>query len=164
MSALAIGQVAPDFELAGVDGSRYSLKEGLARGPLLTVFFKVSCPTCQFTLPFIERLHQQIGVGANHVWGVSQDGTEESRRFAQKLGLSFPILIDEKPYAISKQYGLKFVPALFLISPDHEIQVVCDGFSKTDLIEIQNYFNNHLSLTPQSLFQSDERVPQYKPG
>lgn len=164
MSALAIGQVAPDFELAGVNGNKYSLKDGLAHGPVLAVFFKVSCPTCQFTLHFIERLHQQIGGSAGRVWGVSQDGQEESRRFAQKFGLSFPILIDAKPYAVSRQYGLKFVPTLFLIAPDHEIQVTCDGFSKPDLIEIQNYFINHLALTPQPFFRSDEKVPQYKPG
>lgn len=164
MPTLTVGEIAPDFDLAGIDGNKYSLTEALAGGPVLLVFFKVSCPTCQFTLPFIERLHQQIGAAAGRVRGISQDGEEESRRFAQKFGLSFPVLIDQKPYAISKQYGLKFVPTLFLISPDGQIQATCDGFSKPDLIEMQSYFVNHLTLPPQPFFRSDEKVPQYKPG
>ncbi|HEX5482370.1 MAG TPA: TlpA disulfide reductase family protein [Terriglobia bacterium] len=164
MPTLTTGEIAPDFDLTGADGNKYTLREARAGGPVLLVFFKVSCPTCQFTLPFIERLHQQTAAAAGRVLGISQDGEEESRRFAQKFGLSFPLLIDEKPYAVSKQYRLKFVPTLFLIAPDGQIQATCDGFSKPDLTEMQGYLSSRLALPPQPLFRSDERVPQYKPG
>ena len=58
MSMLQVGKSAPHFELAAIDGKSYSLQEGLKRGPVLAAFFKVNCPTCQYTLPFLERLYQ----------------------------------------------------------------------------------------------------------
>ncbi|MDE3178984.1 MAG: hypothetical protein KGM47_04915, partial [Acidobacteriota bacterium] len=57
---LKAGKSAPDFSAAGINGEGFSLWDSLARGPLLLIFFKVSCPTSQFTVPFAERLYQQI--------------------------------------------------------------------------------------------------------
>lgn len=61
MAALAVGAKAPDFELKTLDGKRVSLNEELARGAVVLAFFKVSCPTCQYAFPFLERLHRAYG-------------------------------------------------------------------------------------------------------
>ncbi len=164
MPALTVGAAAPDFNLAATDGERHALREALARGPLLAVFFKVSCPTCQFTLPFVERIFQEFKDRGGQVWAVSQDDLDDSRRFAERFSLTFPILVDAKPYSVSRSYGLKFVPTLFLIGQDAEIQLTADGFSRPDLLEIQKRFGSHFSITPASLFLPGERVPEYKPG
>jgi peroxiredoxin len=58
MVALDTGETAPDFSLQAMDGNLFSLKDALARGPVVAVFFKISCPTCQYALPFLERLHK----------------------------------------------------------------------------------------------------------
>ncbi len=58
MTALATGTQAPDFELKTLDGKSFSLSAELARGPAVLAFFKVSCPTCQYALPFLERLYK----------------------------------------------------------------------------------------------------------
>ena len=58
MAALNPGTVAPDFTLQAMDGKRFSLFETLDQGPVLAVFFKISCPTCQYALPFLQRLHE----------------------------------------------------------------------------------------------------------
>ena len=55
MAALANGVAAPDFELKTLDGKSFSLSAELARGPVVLAFFKVSCPTCQYAAPFLER-------------------------------------------------------------------------------------------------------------
>ncbi|MGH9469328.1 MAG: peroxiredoxin family protein [Terriglobia bacterium] len=162
MTTLSKGQAAPGFELKGVDGASYSLKGLLPDRAVLAAFFKVSCPTCQFTLPFLERIHRQARERGGQVLGISQDCEEDTRRFAQKFGLTFPVLIDPKPYAVSREYRLKFVPSLFLVGRDQTIQAACDGFSKPDLLEMQNYLNDASPLPP--LFEAGERVPQYKPG
>jgi len=164
MARLETGAMAPDFTLTGVDGKTYSLKDALAQGPILVVFFKVSCPVCQFAFPFLERLYHQAKEHGSNVWGVSQDGKEESARFAARFGVSFPVLMDEKPYLLSRQYGLKFVPSLFLVAQNGSILASGDGFSKSDLIEIQGQFAAHFSFAPQPLFRPDEEVPQYRPG
>jgi peroxiredoxin len=164
MAALTAGAAAPDFTLAGTNGESHNLQEALARGPLLAVFFKVSCPTCQFTLPFVERLFQQFKSQGAQVWAVSQDDPEDSRRFAERFGISFPVVVDPKPYRVSRSYGLRFVPTMFLIGSEGEIQLTADGFSRPDLLEIQKRFGSHFSATAPPLFQPGEKIPEYKPG
>src|SRR5437762_3211700 len=122
MSTVAAGKTAPSFNLASTDGNAYSLRDALARGPVLAAFFKVSCPTCQYTLPFLERLYQQFRAQNLQLWGVSQDTARDSQRFAKTYGVTFPILIDEEPYETSQEYGLEYVPTLFLIAADAQVQ------------------------------------------
>ncbi|MFB3923861.1 MAG: peroxiredoxin family protein [Terriglobia bacterium] len=164
MGTIKKGEAAPAFELPGIEGNRYSLEEALARGPLLAAFFKVSCPTCQYTFPFIERLYQQFRPKGIQVWAVSQDDARASRQFAKEFGTTFPVLIDEYPYQASRKYGIKYVPTLFLIPRHGKVELVSDGFAKADLIEIQQWFAKSLSSQPPALFLPNERVPEFKPG
>ncbi len=164
MGTVAVGKAAPPFELTSMDGKTYSLAEGLKQGPVLAAFFKVSCPTCQYAFPFIERLYQQFHAQGVRVWGISQDTARDSRRFAETYGVTFPILIDEEPYETSQQYGLEYVPTLFLIAPDGHVEISGDGFSKNDFIELQKSLARRFSATPPALFLPDEKIPEYKPG
>lgn len=164
MQTVQTGTIAPSFELLATDGKRYASQEALAQGPLLAAFFKVSCPTCQYTLPFIERLYQQFRDRGVRIWGISQDEAKPSVQFAKEFGVTFPILLDGDHYATSLDYGLKYVPTLFLIGRDGRIELTTDGFSKADLLEIQRALSKHLSATLGELFRKDEKIPEYKPG
>ncbi len=164
MPTLATGKTAPPFDLTGMDGRKYSLQAALRRGPVLAAFFKVSCPTCQFTLPFIERLYQQFRSAGAQFLGISQDNAENSKLFAKQFGVTFPILIDDEPYETSREYGLKYVPTLFLVAPGGHVEVSGEGFCKADLLEIQKSLAKHYSTQPPALFEAKDRVPEYKPG
>ncbi|HXJ42691.1 MAG TPA: redoxin domain-containing protein, partial [Bryobacteraceae bacterium] len=78
---LVAGQRAPDFRLAGLDNGEHTLVELLKGGPVFLAFFKVSCPTCQYTLPFLERMYRGLGEGAPRMFTVSQDDPEATREF-----------------------------------------------------------------------------------
>src|SRR5450755_225744 len=80
MTTVSAGQKAPDFSLKSMDGSEFSLHALLERGPVFVSFFKVSCPVCQFTFPFLERLYQRYGKSATFL-GVSQDDAKATRKF-----------------------------------------------------------------------------------
>jgi peroxiredoxin len=164
MSTVAVGQKAPHFELTGTDGKKYGLEEALARGPVLVAFFKVGCPTCEYTFPFVERLHQQFRAQGVQIWGISQDDARDSRRFAKEYGVTFPVLIDDYPYKTSRAYSLEYVPTLLLIGPDGPVKLASDGFAKADLLEIQKSLAKHFSITPPALFHASDRVPEFKPG
>ena len=164
MSTVTVGQKAPGFELTDEDGKKYALEEALARGPVLVAFFKVECPTCQYTLPFVERLYQQFRAQGVQIWGIAQDDARDSQRFAKEYGLTFPVLLDDYPYQVSREYGLHYVPTLFLIAPDGRVRLASDGFAKTDLLEMQKSLANYFSLTPPALFHTRDRVPEFKPG
>lgn len=161
---LKAGNAAPDFALKTIDGPAISLKDALARGPLLLIFFKVSCPTSKFTLPYVERLQQHVLPHGGQALGVSQDASVLTRRFAQDCGVSFPVVIDEEPYNVSRQYGLSYVPSTFVIGPDARIVMAFDGFSKPDMVEAQRFFADHYSFAPPPIFAEKDKVPQYKPG
>ncbi len=167
MPALTTGQIAPPFELAGLDGGRFSLREALAHGPLVAAFFKVSCPTCQFTFPYLERLAKQLREAGAHgvqVWGISQDNAKHSREFVKDFGVTFPILIDDDPHEVSREYGLVYVPSIFLIASDGHIEISSDGFSKADLLAIHRSLASLYAVKPAELFRPNERIPKYKPG
>ncbi|MBI1982662.1 MAG: TlpA family protein disulfide reductase [Acidobacteria bacterium] len=164
MPTITAGKKAPPFELKHLDGSDYSLERALSRGPVLAAFFKVSCPTCQYTFPFVERLYRQFRPQAVQIIAVSQDNEIDTRRFAREYGVTFPTLIDDYPYEISRDYGVKYVPTLFLIAPAGHVELMSDGFCKVDLLEIQKLLAKHHSVNPPGLFQPGDSVPEFKPG
>jgi peroxiredoxin len=164
MTALNAGKIAPLFELTTTTGERLSLDQALARGPVLLAFFKVTCPTCQFTFPFLERIYQQLRETDGQVWGIVQDNAQDGARFARNYGVSFPILIDDAPYKVSRLYNLAHVPTLFLVESDGQIAMSSEGFSKAELLAIQQSLAQLRSAAPAPLFLQKESVPEYKPG
>src|SRR3984957_7802886 len=102
--ALAAGAPAPEISLTSAAGQKLSLADALKKGPVLAAFFKVSCPTCQFTFPFLERIYEMYGGGNFTFWAVSQNDAEDTRCFLDKFGVKFPTLLDEKGYPASNQY------------------------------------------------------------
>jgi peroxiredoxin len=164
MPLLGAGKTAPSFQLASATGDRFSLQEALTRGPVLLAFFKVSCPTCQFTFPFLQRLYTQLKEQGVQIWGIVQGKSEDSERFASIFRVTFPILIDDSPYKVSQAYGLSHVPSLFLVKPDSQIEISGDGFCKADLVSIQQSLARSLSSTPPTLFLPMEKIPEFKPG
>src|SRR5215469_1854312 len=95
MSALTAGTIAPPFELPALDGSRFSLPDALRRGPVLAVFFKISCPVCQYAFPYFERIYKTYGSDKISIVGISQNEKEEAGQFAAHCGVTFPILLED---------------------------------------------------------------------
>ena len=164
MRTLEPGAPAPEISLKSLNGEKASLREALKKGPVVAAFFKVSCPTCQFTAPFLERLHETYGGDKFTLWGISQDNPEDTREFNKELDVDFPMLIEAPGYALSNQYGLTSVPSIFLISPDGKIAETSVGFSKADLEQIAAAAAKATGTKPTPLFKVSENVPAVKPG
>src|SRR5579859_4188473 len=123
MTALVNGAKAPEFELKTLDGKKFSLYEELARGPVVLAFFKVSCPTCQYAFPFLERLQKAYGRNGVSLVGISQNDAKDTKTFLKEFGVTFPILLDDtQTYPVSNSYGLTNVPTIFWIAQDGEIE------------------------------------------
>ncbi len=164
MAALPPGARAPAFALQSADGKKLNLADALKKGPVVAAFFKVSCPTCQFTAPFLERLHESYGGEKFTLWGISQDDAQDTREFMQEFDVEFPALIDDNGYPISNQYDITNVPTVFLISPDGKIQESSVGFSKKDLEKIASAAATASGTPPTSFFKPGEVSPDFKPG
>lgn len=155
---LTTGQRAPDFRLRDLAGGEKLLGELLKSGPVFLAFFKVSCPTCQFTLPFLERVYQGVN-GRAQMFAVSQDDDEATREFHREFGITMPTLLDSPRhgYPASNAYGLAHVPSMFLVEQDGTISWSLVGFHRKDLETL----GQKLGVNP---FKPGERVPEMKSG
>jgi peroxiredoxin len=165
MTALALGTIAPQFDLQTLDGKHFSLSNELARGPVVLAFFKVSCPTCQYTFPFLERLHKAYGRNGVALVGVSQNDSKETAAFIKEFGVTFPILLDDiRSYPVSNAYGLTNVPTLFWIAQDGEIELSSVGWVKADFEQINHKMADTGKTAPAAVYKSGEDVRDFRAG
>ena len=164
MTHIETGNKAPRFSLKALDGNEYSLDSLLARGPVVAAFFKISCPVCQFTFPFLQRISERFAGSNATVIGISQDDARSTREFNEEYGVRFPTLLDDSGYKASNAYGLTNVPTIFLIAPEGTVKVSCLGFDKAALEKIAAELAQHQKISATPLFLPNESIPEYKPG
>lgn len=166
MTHVNAGQAAPGFSLKGLDGKNYSLEELRRKGPVLAAFFKISCPVCQFTFPFLQRLYERYGGDNVTFLGISQDDAKATTSFAKEYKITFPMALDEKEkgYVASNAYGLTNVPTILLIDPEGSVRISSMGFVKKDLEDIAGTLAEQHKIAPAALFRANESVPANRPG
>lgn len=165
MTAIAAGSRAIDFSLKGLDGKDHSLEGALRNGPVLVVFYKASCPVCQFTLPFVDRFHRYFKDTKAQVWAVSQDDADVAREFVAEYELAMSVLLEDVDhYTTSNGYGITHVPTLFLIGQAGDVLQSVAGFSRQDLIQIGRKLETLTGKKGFVPFTADDEVPDFKPG
>jgi peroxiredoxin len=165
MAALGTGTSAPDFTLPAIDGKPFSLKEALLRGPVVVAFFKVSCPVCQFTFPYLERIYKSYGRRQVTMVGISQNENKDTAAFLREYGVSFPVLLDDpRHYRVSNAYGLTNVPSIFWVAQDGEIELSSVGWVKDEIAEIGRMAAQATGEGVQPVFRPNEDVPDFRPG
>ncbi len=170
MAALPAGTEAPDFSLPAVSSGKseageFSLRAALQKGPVLVAFFKVGCPTCQYTFPFLERIHKSYGDSKITMVGISQNEEEKTTGFLKEFGVTFRVLLDNPVgYEVSNAYGLTNVPSLFLVGQDGKIEISSVGWLKPE-IEMINRKLAAAQATPAApIFKPGEEVREFKAG
>jgi peroxiredoxin len=153
---LSRGSPAPDFRLPLLAGGETTLTEILSRGPALLAFFKITCPVCQLTFPFLERLHAG---GKLPIYGISQNDAADTDEFNCEFGVTFPILLDteESGFPVSDAYGISSVPTLFLVEPGRVIAQAIEGWNRKDMESLG-------ARAGVSLFRPGDYVPEWKAG
>jgi cytochrome c biogenesis protein CcmG, thiol:disulfide interchange protein DsbE len=111
-----VGQPAPDFILADLDGAMWRLSD--LRGKVVFLnFWATWCPPCREEMPDMEALHREMtitGQPFQMIAVLTNDDPGLATRFAQKLNLTFPTLVDREGEAAAA-YGLTGVPETFII-------------------------------------------------
>ena len=152
---LKVGDFANEFEIREITGQARTLDELLAAEPVVLAFVKFSCPTCQLTLPFLERFYSQRQL----VYCVSQDDVRSTQTFADRFRLTMPMLIDDPKagYPVSNAFGITNVPSIFQVEKDHRISWASMGFVKKDLEALGHM--HHVGI-----FHVDDDVPAARGG
>ena len=158
------GARAPDFSLRGIDGETYSLSDALSRGPVVLVFFKTTCGTCDLAFPYVNRLLDAYPGDGWSLWAVAQDPPAEAGRYASTFGMTYPVLPDADGYAVSKAYDPPATPTLFLIDRGGDVVQETAGFSKADLNSLAAALAERLAAEPAVIAPAGDGNPDFKPG
>ena len=128
---LAIGAPAPDFDLPGIDGKRYTLASFKDAKVLVLVFTANHCPTAQAYEDRIAKLHADFAPRGAAVVLVSPndplalrldeegytdlgDTLAELKLRAQERGWTMPYLYDGETQAMARRYGPVATPHAFV--------------------------------------------------
>lgn len=157
--ALQPGTHAPDFRLLDADGDEFHLGGELENGPVVLTFFKASCPTCQYGLPFLDRLAAALEGTCAQAVSVCQESPGDAERFNLEFDYGTRVVFDteESGFPVSNDYGLTNVPTVFLIEGG-EVTHTSVSWSRSDVEDIAG----KLGVEPP--FRPGESVLPFRPG
>ncbi len=115
-----IGQPAPDFELAGLDGQAVSLSDYAGQIILLN-FWATWCTSCLTEMPAYEQVYQAYQPDLVVLAINLQESVPEVQQYAAGLGLSFPVLLDRQGLVTNQQYQVTGMPGSFIIDRQGQI-------------------------------------------
>jgi thioredoxin-dependent peroxiredoxin len=101
---LTPGDTAPAFTLSDQDGNAVSLADFSGRKVIVYFYPAAATPGCTTqACDFRDNLNAFAAEGLAVV-GISPDGPAKLKKFAEKEGLTFPLLSDEN-HAVAEGYG-----------------------------------------------------------
>ncbi|MGG7663756.1 redoxin domain-containing protein [Dyadobacter sp. BHUBP1] len=136
---LKIGAQAPDFNLLGVDGKRYSLKSFAGADILAIVFTCNHCPTAQAYEERIKKLTSDykakkvavIAISSNDPKAILldelgytdlSDSFDEMKLRAKDMAYNFPYLYDGDDQKTALAYGPVATPHIFIFDKARKLQ------------------------------------------
>lgn len=93
--------------------------------PVLFHFWATWCSICDLEKNSIESISQDYPVISIASWS---EGKTEVKAYMLENQLTFPVMLDNNG-ELAQSFGLKGVPASFILSPDGEITFVETGYS-----------------------------------
>jgi peroxiredoxin len=131
--AHAKSQVAPpDFELSTVDGKSERLSDHLGKEVVLLDFWATFCEPCLAGMPHLDALYRQHKGDGFVVLGIDIDGPDsiaQVKGAVSKLGVSFPILLDQETRVVALYNPKTSAPYSVLIGRDGRILKKQEGYT-----------------------------------
>ncbi len=138
-TSLEIGDAAPGFELPGIDGKTYTLADFADPDILMIYFTGTHCPTSHgvekrlqaFVKAMKGKSFGLVAINPNHSSGLRPDEFghteydetfEDSKRYAEDLGWTFPYLYDGDQQLTARAYGCLATPHVFIFDKDRKLR------------------------------------------
>ena len=135
----------------------------LPRNDSIVAFFKTTCPTCELTWTYLERLRRLAeGSGLSFVT-ISQDRPELAEEFQKRLGTNLPTFYDPEPWRASARAGLETVPTVFLVGKDGRIAKSLERFQRAEFEDLASRAAG-MGGRPGPLVGPGDAVPELRPG
>jgi peroxiredoxin len=112
----AVGDIAPDFELTEMDGSR--LKRADLNGqPAVLIFWTAWCPVCKEEAPEFNKLAAQFATRGVRVIGINiQDSVARTEAGIKEFGIQYTVARDPDA-AVTRRYKVSGTPTIVFIDP-----------------------------------------------
>jgi peroxiredoxin/cytochrome c553 len=147
--AIAAGDTAPAFTLAGLDGRPVSL--AAERGRVVWLDFWASwCGPCRQSFPWMAQMQQRHGARGLRVVAVSVDtNLEDARRFVSRTNAPFPIGLDPSG-ELARTYAVRTMPTSVLIDGSGRVLAVHSGFKAADGPALERRIEQALDAMPRA--------------
>ncbi len=126
LSVLKSKQPSLDFTLSDLNGNPVSLKS--LRGKVVFLnFWATWCPPCRSEMPSMEILYRSYkDKGLEFLTVDVGEDREDVAAFIKEFKLSFPVVLDSSG-RVSARYGVRGIPATFIIDRDGDIVAYATG-------------------------------------
>lgn len=122
----------PDFELPRLEGGTERLSSHFGKDVVLIDFWATFCKPCLRAMPDLDALYRSRKERGFVVLGVSIDGPASSADVAaevSRLGVSFPILLDQESRAVALYNPRASAPFSVLIGRDGRVLAQREGYT-----------------------------------
>ncbi|QOV10542.1 peroxiredoxin family protein [Viridibacillus arvi] len=124
-SGLAIGELAPDFELETLEGKKVKLSDFRGKKVILN-FWATWCPPCKAEIPHMQKYYEKYAEEDNfEIVAVNLTSYKESvkyvKKFVKTYEMTFPVLLDTKGEQMDA-YEIYVVPTTYYLDTKGIVQ------------------------------------------
>jgi peroxiredoxin len=131
---VTVGSEAPDFVLTDLNGKKHRLSDYRGKGVFLN-FWGTWCKPCEKEMPYINKQYEVYKDQGVEVIAVNVGEPELSvRKFAERFGLKFPIVIDQQDQVMNA-YDIDPLPTTFLIDKNGKIVEIITGTMTESMVQ-----------------------------
>ena len=117
---------APDFSLTQLDGQPAKLSEYRGRVVIME-FWATWCGPCRYAMPSLDAIYRRFRDRGVTVLLINQGESAQQIRAWARRRVKAPILLDREQ-AVSRRYGLRGLPQLFVIDQQGQIAFAHGGY------------------------------------
>lgn len=120
----AVPTTLPDFTLGDLSGTPRSIRSWPGKSMIVN-FWATWCAPCRREIPLLRELQKQHGAEGFQIVGVAVDVREDVVKYAQEIGIDYPVLIGEQDGldAVNK-FGQGSIGFPFTVFADNQGRIV----------------------------------------
>jgi peroxiredoxin len=127
-NTLKIGSPAPDFNLPGIDGKKYSLSSFKDKNAIIFIFSCNHCPYVQANEDRIRQIQKDykdkgvevIAINSNDDKGYPEDSFDNMKKRAAEKKFNFLYLRDDDQ-SVAQAYDATHTPEIFLFDKERKL-------------------------------------------
>lgn len=117
-AAPAGAEIAPEFELATVDGRTLKLSDSAGRVRLLD-FWATWCAPCRDEIPLLNQLQDDYADAGFEILAITDEDAGVVREFVDEHGVRYTNFVGGEE--VSERYGVLGLPTAFLVDSEGRI-------------------------------------------